>query len=44
MQPIFRFLQLLCENHNRDLVGILLFIVHAFWHGTHYVDPWLRMD
>lgn len=30
MQPILRFLQLLCENHNRDLQVILLSSVFPF--------------
>lgn len=28
MQPILRFLQLLCENHNRDLQVIVSIVVH----------------
>ena len=33
MQPILRLLQLLCENHNRDLqVGIhACSLLHAYW-------------
>lgn len=29
MQPILRFLQLLCENHNRELQVFILFSVKA---------------
>lgn len=37
MQPILRFLQLLCENHNRDLqVGqLLIILIGCFnWHSS----------
>ena len=37
MQPILRFLQLLCENHNRELQVLVLFCVkaeHTAYEGT----------
>ena len=34
MQPILRFLQLLCENHNQEMQVILFFLIFVEPHNT----------
>lgn len=44
MQPILRFLQLLCENHNRDLQVIKLILSHGMNAMFRYYDDYYYQD
>jgi len=44
MQPVFRFLQLLCENHNRDLQVYIIIIVYFVRFVNNFLFSYLRIS